>query len=400
MARALHKLSDLKVRSLGAGRHSDGGGLYLRVSASGGRSWSFMYNRDGQRREMGLGPYPALGLAAARKLAIAHRETVAAGATPSNKMADEEMVPTFAEVVEMFLGAMEDQWSNPKHRAQWRMTLGPSYCKPLLKMRVSEIALDDVLRVLKPHWTKKPETASRLRGRIERVLSFAKVRGWRQGENPAQWRGNLDAILPPRAKMTRGHMEAMPYATLPDFVVQLRETKAVSARALEFAILTGARSGEVLGATWAEIDLDAALWVIPAQRMKARREHRVPLTEAAMAILRPLYETRLSDYVFPGVRAGRPMSDMTLTQLMRRMGETATVHGMRSALRDWAGDETAFPREVAEGVLAHVVGNATERAYRRSDALEKRRGLLEAWAGYLEASSGANVVTLAHVSNA
>ncbi len=393
MARALHKLSDLKVRSFKTGRHSDGGGLYLRVSGSGGKSWSFMYNRHGERREMGLGPYPAISLAAARKLAMEHRETVASGRTPSNRTVDDDIEPTFAEVVEMFLGAMEDQWSNPKHRAQWRMTLGPAYCKPLLKMRVAEIALDDVLRVLKPHWTKKPETASRLRGRIERVLAFAKVRGWRAGENPAQWRGNLDAILPPRAKLTRGHMAAMPYATLPEFVAQLRETKTVSAQALEFAILTGARSGEVLGAMWAEIDLDRALWVIPAHRMKARREHRVPLTGAVMAILSPLYEMRLSEYVFPGARAGRPMSDMTLTQLMRRMGETATVHGMRSALRDWAGDETAFPREVAEGALAHVVGNATERAYRRSDALEKRRALLEAWAGYLEASSGTNVVS-------
>jgi len=394
MARSLHKLSNLKTRSLGAGRHSDGGGLYLRVSRSGGRSWSFMFDRGGQRREIGLGPYPALGLAAARKLAVEHRETVASGRTPSNRTADEVAEPTFAEAVEMFLGAMEDQWSNPKHRAQWRMTLGPSYCKPLLKMKISEIALDDVLRVLKPHWTKKPETASRLRGRIERVLSFAKVRGWRAGENPAQWRGNLDAILPPRAKLTRGHMAAMPYATLPAFVAQLRDTKAVSARALEFVILTGARSGEVLGATWDEIDVDSALWVIPARRMKARREHRVPLTDATLAILRPLHETRLSDYVFPGARVGRPMSDMTLTQLMRRMGETATVHGMRSALRDWAGDETSFPREIAESVLAHVVGSATERAYRRSDALEKRRELLIAWAFYLDTSSTSNVVTL------
>jgi len=353
-----------------------------------------MWNRTGQRSELGLGPYPAVSLKAARAIAAQHRETVAAGGTPSNQVDEADDEPTFAAVADMFLDAMEEQWSNPKHRAQWRMTLSDAYCKPIRKMKVAEIDLDNVLRVLIPVWSKKPETASRLRGRIERVLSFAKVRGWRSGENPAQWRGNLDAILPPRAKLTRGHMAAVPYRELPEFMALLRNSPTISARALEFTVLTAARSGETLLATWDEIDLDAALWSLPAERMKARRPHRVPLTEAALAILKPLYDVRTSEYVFPGARPGRPMSDMTLTAFMRRNERTETVHGFRSSLRDWAGDETSFPREIVEAALAHVVGNATEQAYRRSDALEKRRELLEAWAGYLAGDTDENVVPL------
>ena len=394
MGRALNKLTNTGVKALGKGRHSDGGGLYLRVSEYGGRSWSFMWNRTGKRYELGLGPYPAISLAAARKLATHHRETVAEGGTPTNHSVETEEEPTFAHVAELFLDAMEPQWSNPKHRQQWRMTLSDAYCKPILKMKVADIGLEDVLGILKPVWSKKPETASRLRGRIERVLNFAKVRGWRSGENPAQWRGNLDAILPPRAKLTRGHMAAVPYQELPEFMALLRDAQPISARALEFAILTGARSGEALLATWDEIDIDAALWSLPAERMKARRPHRVPLTDAALAILEPLSEMRTSEYVFPGTRPGRSMSDMTLTAFMRRNGRTETVHGFRSSLRDWAGDETTFPREVVEAALAHAVGNATEQAYRRSDALEKRRELLEAWSSYLAGDADEKVVPI------
>jgi integrase len=394
MVRSLHKLTDTKVRALGKGRHSDGGGLYLRVSASGGKSWSFMFNKNNKRQEIGLGPYPAVSLSAARKIATEAREAVALGNSPERPSDPKEEHPTFAEAVEFFLASMEGQWSNPKHRAQWRMTLGPAYCKPILNRRVGDLGLDDVLRVLKPHWASKPETASRVRGRIERVLAFAKVKGWRSGENPAIWKGNLDAILPPRKRLTRGHMAAMPYAELPEFVSNLQASGLTSALALEFLILTASRSGEVLGAKWDEVDIEKAVWTIPAHRMKARKEHRVPLSPRTLEILTRLDETRLSDFVFPGNRKGSGQSNMTLTKLLRRMGRNETVHGMRSAFRDWAGDQTTFSREVAEAALAHSIGNATEQAYRRSDALEKRRELLTAWSNFLFIDASTNVVPL------
>ncbi len=400
MARSLHKLTDTKVRALGKGRHSDGGGLYLRVSASGGKSWSFMFNRNNKRQEIGLGPYPAVSLSAARKIAYEAREAVALGNSPARLSDPKEENPTFAKAAELFLASMEGQWSNPKHRAQWRMTLGPSYCKPILNRQVSDIGLDDILKILKPHWASKPETASRIRGRIERVLAFAKVKGWRSGENPALWKGNLDAILPPRQRLTRGHMAAMPYAKLPEFVSSLRASELTSALALEFLILTASRSGEVLGAKWDEVDTEKAIWTIPAHRMKARREHRVPLSPRALEILTIVDKARLSDFVFPGTRKGSGQSNMTLTKLLRRMGRSETVHGMRSAFRDWAGDQTSFSREVAEAALAHSIGNATEQAYRRSDALEKRRELLNAWATYLAGEQHSNLVSFRTAGNA
>ena len=259
------------------------------------------------------------------------------------------------------------------------MTL-TEYCVAIQSRKVSTIGTDDVLKVLNPIWTKKAETASRLRGRIERVLDFAKARGWRTGENPALWRGHLKNVLPVRQKLTRGHHAAMPYNQVPAFLEDLRGHQAMAARALEFLILTAARSGEVYEAKWVEIDLEAAVWTVPANRMKAGREHRVPLTDAALAILKPLNEAKQSDYIFPGYKSGRPLSIMAMTMLMRRMKlGHLTVHGFRSAFRDWAGDATAFPRELAEAALAHVVGDMTERAYRRSDALEKRRELMNAW---------------------
>ncbi len=285
----------------------------------------------------GLGPYPAITLSAARKLASDAREAIALGDTPERPSAPKEEHPTFKEATEQFLSSMEGQWSNPKHRAQWRMTLGPAYCKPILNKRVHEISLDDILKVLKPHWASKPETASRLRGRIERVLSFAKVKGWRTGENPALWKGNLDAILPPRQKLSRGHMAAIPYAELPDFVQKLREANSTSALTLEFLILTASRSGEVLGAKWDEVDLHNAIWTIPASRMKTRKEHRVPLSDRALEILTELNSVRLSGFVFPGSRAGRAQSNMTLTKLLRRMGRDGDRSRDASAFRDWRG---------------------------------------------------------------
>jgi len=393
MARSLQKLTDVLVKStrLKPGRHSDGGGLYLNVTPTGSKSWLFMWAVGGKRREMGMGAYPAIPLSKARAKAGDARQAVAEGRDPIAEKAKEEE-PTFSECVEQFLTSMEGQWRNEKHRAQWRMTL-TEYCKPIQAKKVSEITVDHVLKVLKPIWSTKSETASRLRGRIERVLGYAKAKGWREGENPAAWKENLGNILPARQKLTRGHHAAMKYDEVPAFAAKLRTHDAMAARALEFLILTASRSGEVLEATWDEIDLQAKVWTVPKERMKAGREHRVPLTDTAVAILDAISTAAKEGYVFPGQKKDRPLSNMSMAMLMRRMKFTAyTVHGFRSAFRDWAGDRTSFPRELAEAALAHVVGDETERAYRRSDAIAKRRKLMEAWEKYLSAAPSENVL--------
>ena len=347
----------------------------------------------GKRHEMGLGQYPTVTLAAARARAAEYRQMVATGRDPLAEKR-KEVEPTFAGCVDRFLSSMEGQWRNSKHRAQWRMTL-TEYCRPIAAMRVSAIGTEQVLQVLNPIWTAKPETASRLRGRIERVLDFAKVKGWRSGENPALWRGHLKNVLPARRKLTRGHHAAMPYAEVPAFTERLRGLEAMSARALEFLILTAARSGEVLEAKWDEFDLEAGLWTVPASRMKAGKEHRVPLSKPALAIVRALHEHRISDFVFPGQSSGRPLSNMAFAKLLERMkADHYTPHGFRSAFRDWAGDATSFPREVAEAALAHRVGDEVEKAYRRSDALEKRRKLMAAWADYCGTVKAGNILPL------
>lgn len=288
---------------------------------------------------------------------------------------------TFGEAADAFIKGMSASWRNEKHQAQWEMTLRV-YCESIRRKRVSDISTDDVLGILQPIWGTKPETASRLRGRIERVLDFAKARGLREGENPARWRGHLNLILPRRQKLTRGHHKAMPFKGLPSFMQRLRLSNGVSARALEFLILTAARSGEVLGMRWDEVDIDEMVWTVPAHRMKGAREHRVPLSPRAMEILGEMRDTRVSEYVFPGFKRDRPLSVMALEMILRRMQIDATVHGFRSAFRDWVGERTDFPREIAEAALAHLVGDEVERAYRRGDALEKRRELMAAWAIY------------------
>ena len=383
LSRTLNKLSDALARSrLEEGRYSDGGGLYLNVKASGTKSWIFMYARNGRRHAIGLGSYPALRMPQARQEAVKLRQSLAEGADPKLSKATNAM-PTFGDCVDLFLASMEGQWRNDKHKAQWRMTLGPAYCRAILEMHVSEVSTDHVLKVLDPVWTKKPETASRLRGRVERVLDYAKTRGWRSGENPALWRGHLKNILPARQKLTRGHHAAMPYADLPAFLVRLRMSQGVAARALEFLILCAARSGEVLGCRWDEVDFKRKLWEVPAARMKAGRPHRVPLSDDAIALLSGLSDHRQSDFVFPGQKEKRPLSPMAMEMQLRRMKlDDVTVHGFRSSFRDWAGEETSHPREIAEAALAHVVGDATERAYRRGDALEKRRILMIDWSQF------------------
>lgn len=390
MPRTLHRLSDTLARSpqLKPGRHADGGGLYLNVKDAGTKSWLFLFTLDGGRKALGLGAYPTVGLAAARKKAEELRKALAEGKDPRQQQQTVEE-PTFKDCVDRFLSSMENQWRNEKHRAQWRMTLGEAYCKALLNKKVAAISTEDVLKVLTPVWTTKPETASRLRGRIERVLDFARVRGWRSGENPALWRGHLQSILPVRQKLTRGHHAALPYTEVPAFLHELRSKEAMAALALEFLILTAARSGEVLGARWEEFDLEKGIWTIPATRMKAGRLHRVPLSPVALELLQRQLTTRVSDFVFPGHKKDKPLSGMALEMQLRRMKRSdITVHGFRSSFRDWAGEETDIPREIAEAALAHVVGDATERAYRRSDALERRRGLMEMWSSYASLISG------------
>ena len=399
MPRAIQKLSAVTCMALKKpGRHSDGASLYLNISKSGSKSWVFMWTRNGVRREMGLGSYPRVSLAAARTKAENCHSFIEAGKDPIAER-DREGEPIFAECVEIFLAAKVSEWGNAKHRAQWRMTL-TEYCKPISAMKISEISTNDVLKVLNPLWQERQSTASRLRGRIERVLDFAKVKGWRTGENPALWRGNLKNVLPARQKLSRGHHAAMDYVDLPAFLERVRNADAIAARALEFLILTAARSGEVLGAQWSEIDFDRAIWTVPAERMKAKETHRVPLSDRAIEILQALHETRISDFVFPGQRPNRPLSAMSMPMLLRRLKvEGATVHGFRSSFRDWCGEETHFPREIAEAALAHKVGNEVERAYRRGDALEKRRHLMQAWADFITDRAPGNVVAMRHVSS-
>jgi integrase len=392
MARQLHTLSARAVATLTQqGRHSDGGGLYLNITASGARSWVFMWKVEGKRREVGLGALRDVPLAKARERAAEARQKLASGLDPIAARDNKPHVMTFGEAADALIESMSSSWRNEKHRAQWKMTL-TVYCEPLRAKPVTEIGTEDILRVLQPLWTTKPETASRLRGRMERVLDFARARGQGMGENPARWRGHLDAILPKRARLTRGHHKAMPFDEVPAFMVALQEREGMAPRALEFAILTAARSGEVFGAAWNEFDLEARVWTVPAARMKAGREHRVPLSAQAVEILQEMQRKRLSDLVFPGTKPGRPLSVMALEMVLRRMKFDVTVHGFRSAFRDWAGERTHFPREVAEAALAHLVGDAVERAYRRGDALEKRRELMDAWAGFLEGQPQRNVL--------
>ena len=391
MARARNKLTARAAATTKPGRHSDGGSLYLIIDGAGAtmrRRWLYYFQWNGKRREMGLGGYPAVSLADARQARDEVERLVRDGRDPiaSRDLAREERAakPTFGEIADKFVAAKEAGWRNPKHRAQWRMTL-ETYAAPLRSRPVDEIDTAAVLSVLTPLWREKPETASRVRGRIEAVLDAAKAASHRSGENPAAWRGHLSHLLPKRSKLSRGHHAAMDYADVPAFIARLREIDSVAALALELTILTAARSGEVLGARWSEIDIAAKVWTIPAERMKATREHRIPLSEPALAILVRLSEARTGELVFEGQRTGRPLSHNVMLNVMSRLGvDAVTVHGMRSAFRDWAGNETHFPREVAEAALAHAVGDLSEQAYRRGDALEKRRELMAAWAAWCE----------------
>jgi integrase len=392
MARKINRLNARAVATITKhGRHADGGGLYLSISPNGGRRWVFLFRWHGKPTEIGFGSARDVTLARARELASQARAKLAEGINPKD-VRRATGGATFGECADRVIEVMRPSWRNSKHAAQWEMTLR-DYAAPLRRLPVDKISTDDVLSVLKPLWSDKPETASRLRGRIERVLDAAKAHGLRSGENPARWRGHLDQLLPKRQRLTRGHHAAMKYADVPAFVADLQTRQATAALALEFAILTAARSGEVLGARWVEFDLERAVWTIPAVRMKAGREHRVPLSRRALKILKAMHEAQDGDFVFPGQMAGKPLSVMALEMVLRRMRiENVTVHGFRSAFRDWAAECTNFTNEVCEAALAHVIENKAEAAYRRGDLFDKRRKLMEAWAVYCAAPKAGKVM--------
>ena len=406
MARKANRLTARTVSTITKpGRHADGDGLYLIVDKSGAKRWAFIFrhkNPTGGKntlREMGLGGLSSVSLADARTKAADCRRVLASGKSPIKARREGEVARmasdvSFGSFADELVESLKPGFRNAKHAAQWEMTLRV-YAAPLRSMRLDEIATDDILSVLKPLWQSRPETASRLRGRIERVLDAAKARGLRGGENPARWRGHLNRLLPARQKLTRGHHAAMDYRDVPDFVGRLRALDGISARALEWTILTAARTNETLGMAWDEINRENQIWTVPEERMKSGRAHRVPLTTRMLEIFDELEDIQVGPFVFSGQKRNHSLSDMALAMQLRRMKvENATVHGFRSAFRDWAAEETHFPREIAEAALAHVVGDATERAYRRGDALERRRDLMAAWESYCTVPSQENVVRL------
>jgi integrase len=395
MARASNKLSAVEVRTAAEkGMYHDGGGLYLQVSAGGAKSWIFRFMLGGRAREMGLGPLHAIPLAEARKRAAECRRMrhdgvdpiEARGARRDEKKLEAAKAMTFDACAAAYIEAHKASWKNAKHRDQWPNTLN-TYASPAFgSLPVQAVDVGLVMKALEPIWTTKPETASRLRGRIEAVLDWATVRSYRKGDNPARWRGHLDKLLPARSKVRKvEHHPALPYGELADFVSALRSQEGVGSKALEFLILTAARTGEVIGARWDEVDLEEKTWVVPSARMKAGREHRVPLSAAAVAVLKQMKETRESDFVFPGGKKGKPLSNMAMLAVLKRMDHGGlTAHGFRSSFRDWAAERTNFPHEVAEMALAHAVGDKVEAAYRRGDLFQKRRQLMEAWAKFCE----------------
>ena len=391
-----------KVAKAAPGSYSDGDGLMLLVKTTGAASWVLRYQRDGKRRDLGLGPARGLGavtLVAARQKAAEARLSLRDGDDPVEKRKAAKaarmtvqapvVATTFQDVADRYIAAHEAGWRNAKHRAHWDATLKTSAYPTIGALPVADVDTGHVMDILDPIWRVKSETASRVRGRIESVLDYAKARGWRAGENPARWRGHLDNLLPSRSKVQRvEHHAALPWQKLPDFMAAATTWPGTAALALRFAILTAARSGEVLGARWREIDMKAGLWIVPETRMKAGREHRVPLSPAALDILRAVAPMRPKDDdgaapVFPGMKPDKPLSVMALLMTLRRQKHgDLTAHGFRSTFRDWCGEATNYPREVAEAALAHTVRDKAEAAYARSDLLEKRRRLMEAWATF------------------
>lgn len=379
------KLTDRGVRAAGPGRHSDGTvrGLMLVVRDTGARAWVLRFQLAGRRRDMGLGPYPEISLADAREKALEARRTIKRDGRDPLAERGQAKITTFREAAETLIESKRPGWRNAKHAAQWRSTL-ETYVYPQLGARdVKQISTEDVLAVLRPIWTTKPETASRVRQRIEAALDYATAIKARTGENPARWRGHLDHLLPkPGSIRAVRHHAALDWRQAPGFMAELTKRRGIDARALEFSILTAARSGEVRGMRWSEIDLDASAWTVPAARIKAGKEHRVPLTPAALELLGKPGEP--DALVFPSpVKRGKPLSDAALAAVLKRMNVDVTAHGFRSTFRDWAGETTVHPREVIEAALAHRLKDKAEAAYARGDLFTKRRRLMSDWAAFL-----------------
>nr|WP_295977048.1 site-specific integrase [uncultured Agrobacterium sp.] len=409
MASVVNKLSAAGVAKEHApGLYGDGGGLYLQVAKGGSKSWIFRFMIAGKPRYMGLGSIDAFSLREARERAKEARKLVADGIDPievrreriAAARADDAKLVSFSEAAERYVKAHAAGWKNLKHADQWRNTLA-TYADPVIgSLSVAKVDTAHIMQIIEPIWAEKTETASRVRGRIESVLDWATARRYRSGENPARWRGHLDKLLPARSRVAKvRHHPAMLYTDLPAFMERLWELDSISANALEFTILTAVRTSEAIGATETEFDLLSKVWTIPAERMKANRPHRVPLSDRVLEILKTTPREANSPYVFPGAKRGKPLSNMAMLELLQGMEGTEglTVHGFRSTFRDWAAERSSFPREIAEAALAHVVKDKTEAAYQRGDLLEKRRKLMAAWAGYANTSParGDNMVAMA-----
>ncbi len=403
MARKIGKLSPAEVRNKTTpGLYGDGGGLYLNVGPTGGKSWLFRFMLNGIAREMGLGPVHTIGLAEARERATAARKLRLDGIDPlearraakasraAEKAAEAAALVTFRKAAEGYIETNKAAWRNAKHAWQWTATLEAHVYPVIGDVPVSAVSTGHVTRILTPIWTTKAETAARVRGRIETVLDYAKVHGWRTGENPARWKGHLDNVLPARAKVAKvEHHAALPWAEVGVFMAELEKQDGVGALAFRFVILTACRTGEAIGARWSEIDMAEAIWTVPGDRMKAGREHHVPLSDAALAVLREAAKLRQSNAdgpVFPGGTRGKGtagLSNMAMLAVLRRMKrEDLTVHGFRSSFRDWASEVTSYQREVVEAALAHTINSKVEAAYRRGDLFEKRRRLMDDWAAF------------------
>jgi integrase len=397
MARAIGRLTALKVEKVKTpGMYADGGGLYLRVTDEGARNWVYRFMLNGRPRWMGMGPLALYGLQEARAKALEARRLRYEGTDPiearraarMRARLDAAKAITFKECAESYIASHRAGWRNGKHALQWQATLA-TYAEPIIgALPVQAIDTGLVLKVLEPIWTTKPETAGRVRGRVESILDWAKVRGYREGENPARWRGHLDKLLPARGKVRRvQHHAAMPYADLPGFLMELREQGGIAARALELTVLTAARTGETMLARWSELDLLDKVWTVPALRMKAGKEHRVPLSARSLAILEEMRALRPASnadaFAFPGGKPGKPLSNMAFLMLLRRMGYgDLTAHGFRATFKTWASECTGFQNEIVEAALAHTIGGKVEQAYRRGDMFEKRRRLMQQWATF------------------
>ena len=403
------KLTQLQVdKQKTKGVYPDGAGLYLNVTIGGSKSWLYRYMLAGKQHWMGLGSYPDVSLAEAREKAADARKMTRQNIDPLAEKrqatniirASIAKAMSFDKAAEQFIDAHKSGWKNEKHIDQWRNTLA-TYASPVIgNLDVSMIETSHVMKILEKDnfWHEKTETAHRVRGRIESVLDWATARKYRSGENPARWKGHLDKLLPARTKVKRTeHHAALPWAEIGAFMADLRQQVGIAARAVEYTILTAARSGEVRGATWDEIDLDAGVWIVPADRMKAKKEHRVPLSTKALALLAEQKKLFPEGFVFPGAKEGKPLSDMSLTAVLRRMDRNEiTVHGFRSTFRDWAAESTAYPGEMVEMALAHTIGNKVEAAYRRGDLFEKRRRLMQDWSDFCDRkeSTASNVIPI------